>query len=869
MYSGGMLRKTTGKIPGFAPTLMRLAALALLLASGLLRAGELEDAQARFLRGDYSWAAKTAQERIARGRNRYDWRILFIKASLASGEYKQAYEAADAGLSDFTLDLDLRLLFREAALFNAKPEEAVRCMAAVSQSLTRRRASFETPEELVQLGQALLLLGAEPRLILDNCFNRAEKLDPAPRDAFLAGGQLALEKHDFKLAAQKFQAGLAKFPGDADLLCGLAQAFEPSDRKRMLTNIAAALEANPNHAGSRLLLADHLIDAEEYAEAETQLDLALKVNPHLPEALAYKAVLAELRCDTNAVAALRTRALECYTTNPKVDWLIGSKLSQHYRFAEGAAAQRRALEFEPDFLPARRQLAEDLLRLGRDEEGWALAESAHKADGYDVTAYNLATLHEVMGKYQALSNANFVVHMTPREAGLYGERVLALLSRARETLCAKYGVELPQPTTVEMFAEPKDFAVRTFGMPGNPGYLGVCFGPVITANSPASQAPNPANWEDVLWHEFCHVATLTATRNRMPRWLSEGISVYEERQANPAWGEKMNLAYREMILNGGLTPISKLSGAFLSPSNSIRLQFAYYESSLAVEFIAQSYGFDKLKAILGDLREGVEINESIAKQTAPMSDLEKSFASFARAKAEQLAPGVDFEKPPETLDPAGQQDWAANRPKNYYARLRQAQQLMEEKKWSEAGPVLESLAADYHGESRAQNPLWLLAATQRHLSNTNAERAALETLAAQESDYVDLDLRLIELAAGRKDWAGATDYATRLLAINPLISAPYEALARAGVELRKPDQAIDALGKLLLLDPPDPAAIHYQLAGLLHQRGGSEADARRHILEALEEAPRFRDAQKLLLEIAANSPQPEAGVPPSNTKTTP
>ena len=125
-------------------------------------------------------------------------------------------------------------------------------------------------------------------------------------------------------------------------------------------------------------------------------------------------------------------------------------------------------------------------------------------------------------------------------------------------------MELTRPTTVEIFPDQKDFAVRTFGMPGNPGYLGVCFGSVITANSPASQAPNPANWEDVLWHEFCHVVTLNATKNRMPRWLSEGISVYEERQANPAWGERMNLAYREMILDGKLTPLGKLSGAFLA-----------------------------------------------------------------------------------------------------------------------------------------------------------------------------------------------------------------------------------------------------------------------------------------------------------------
>ena len=59
---------------------------------------------------------------------------------------------------------------------------------------------------------------------------------------------------------------------------------------------------------------------------------------------------------------------------------------------------------------------------------------------------------------------------------------------------------------------------------------------MITANSPASQGEHPANWEAVLWHEFCHVVTLSKTHNKMPRWLSEGISVYEEAQEDASWG---------------------------------------------------------------------------------------------------------------------------------------------------------------------------------------------------------------------------------------------------------------------------------------------------------------------------------------------
>src|SRR6185295_247219 len=120
-----------------------------------------------------------------------------------------------------------------------------------------------------------------------------------------------------------------------------------------------------------------------------------------------------------------------YATNPEVDHLIGVKLSQKYRFTEGAAAQRRALELDPDFLPAKRQLAEDLLRLGRNDEGWDLAEAAHHQDAYDVTAYNLSTLHDRMAKFQTLSNADFIVHLAPIEAELYGDRVLTLLDRAK------------------------------------------------------------------------------------------------------------------------------------------------------------------------------------------------------------------------------------------------------------------------------------------------------------------------------------------------------------------------------------------------------------------------------------------------------
>ena len=62
------------------------------------------------------------------------------------------------------------------------------------------------------------------------------------------------------------------------------------------------------------------------------------------------------------------------STNPEVDFLIGRELSQKYRFREGAGYQEQSLRLDPDYLPAKSQLAQDRLRLGQEEQGWELAQ---------------------------------------------------------------------------------------------------------------------------------------------------------------------------------------------------------------------------------------------------------------------------------------------------------------------------------------------------------------------------------------------------------------------------------------------------------------------------------------------------------------
>jgi hypothetical protein len=60
--------------------------------------------------------------------------------------------------------------------------------------------------------------------------------------------------------------------------------------------------------------------------------------------------------------------------------------------------------------------------------------------------------------------------------------------------------------------------------------------------------------------------------------------------------------------------------------------------------------------------------------------------------------------------------------------------------------------------------------------------------------------------------------------------------------------AITAYRALSHLDDTDPAGVHFRLAKLLHEEDEQD-EALRQVLMSLEEAPRFRDAQKLLLDL--------------------
>ena len=303
-------------------------------------AGDLGGAIRLHLRGDYTNCLRACEQALEEGSPSEQWHHWQVRSQLALGRYPEALTNVLTALAEHRASLRLRLLAHEVLTANGDLDRARGLLLDANELGGARWRNYQDAPNRVALGQAALLLGAEPKRVLELCFEPAKQADPELREAPLAIGQLALDKHDFALAAKTFAEALKKFPEDADFHFGLARAYAPSARGQALESLETALRFNPNHVPALVLGADLAIDAEDYAAAEKALERALTVNPWHPEAWAYRAVLRHLENQPDAEAQARGRALRFWPTNPKVGHLIGRKLSQKYRFAEGAALQR-------------------------------------------------------------------------------------------------------------------------------------------------------------------------------------------------------------------------------------------------------------------------------------------------------------------------------------------------------------------------------------------------------------------------------------------------------------------------------------------------------------------------------------------------
>ncbi len=101
-----------------------------------------------------------------------------------------------------------------------------------------------------------------------------------------------------------------------------------------------------------------------------------------------------------------------------------------------------------------------------------------------------------------------------------------------------------------------------------------------------------------------HVISLQMTDHKVPRWFSEGLSVYEERKGFPGWGDDMKLDYLDAIKAKKLLPVAELNNGFIRPKYEQQVLVSYYQASIICDYIEQKFGFPAIKKMLLLYKEG-------------------------------------------------------------------------------------------------------------------------------------------------------------------------------------------------------------------------------------------------------------------------
>jgi len=384
-------------------------------------------------------------------------------------------------------------------------------------------------------------------------------------------------------------------------------ALDPAKTERFLDR---ALLRNPRSVGALVLRAAAVLDDRRYRAAAERLDEALAIDPNDREALCHRAAAAWLQHDQEAYASFRARALAGDPGQPDCDRVLADHLVALYRFADALPFYAAALQAAPDDVPSQHGMAKALIYTGEGRRARELLERSKALEPGLVNPWRnnaLAAQQLLESEYTVVENDRFAVHLHRDDAEVLRAYLLPVALRAAEELGAKYGHRPDRPVVVEVLHTWDDFSVRTIGFRGFRA-LGACFGTFLTLVSPvdADLRQQDFMWEATLWHEYAHVLTLGLSRHRVPRWLTEGFSVYEEKQRDPAWERGMDRELFDAFRNRDIPPIQLLNRLFRGP----RILFGYYQGGLIVELIAREHGFGKAIELLQAFGEDLDTEEA-------------------------------------------------------------------------------------------------------------------------------------------------------------------------------------------------------------------------------------------------------------------
>ena len=724
------------------------------------------------------------------------------------------------------------------------------------------RGARLSSDELTAVGTACRYLGLDdPALFKDalKAFDQAIAADSTNLEPRVRLGNLFLEKYNSADARSSFDAALLINQRDPLALLGAARVRRFDGQPGADSLARQSLAVNPNLTEAHVFVATLRLESENLEDAARSAEQALRIDSGSVAALAVLAATYHLRGDDAAFATVKRRALSSNPRSAEI-YVTLAELSARNRFYKQAVDfAREGVSIDSASARSYALLGINELRTGAPAAARTHLERAFARDPYDVWTKNTLDLLDTFKDYRETRTARFLFIIDRKESPLLSLYFGDLADEAYGKLAERYDYRPATPVRLELYRSHADFSVRTVGLAGL-GALGVAFGNVLAMDSPSARETGQFNWGSTFWHELAHTFTLGVTDHRVPRWLSEGLSVLEERRARPGWGAGPTVGFLSAYKAGRLLPVSRLNEGFMTPAYPEQVIFSYYQASLVCEMIERDGGIGAIRSMLKGYRDGLTTAQVVKRVLGTdQAALDKKFDSYFRERFSRPLAAIRVSAVSDSGDAR-----ATNRvpmldamrdPGNFVAQLSAGRTLLDEGKVDEAATYLERAKALFPEYAGPNNPYALLA--RIHTEKGAPRRAAdeLTRLTGMDENAYEANVELAKLLEQLGDSRGSAAALERAIYINPYdidlhgrLAAMYDALGDNRLLVRE-------RRALVALEPVDMAEAQYQLA-LAYRKSGDRISARRSVLHALELAPNFAKAQELLLELQVGGSKP-------------
>lgn len=481
-----------------------------------------------------------------------------------------------------------------------------------------------------------------PKLMLKVFVQAYDIIDRTYWPAHVAAAEYFMSHGNTPEAGKEIRAALAGNPNDVrcHVLLGLIALeqwnFDATDKQ-----IAAIRGVDPDSIDADLLETRSLLQQRLPNDAEVVARRVLSQQPDNLEAMGLLAGACALQLKEDQVKQILADVEKIDPNNASAYVELADVLSSMRQYPRSETMYRKAIDRAPWLSEARNGLGLLLTQSG-DEDGAKIAlEAAYAMDPFNYRTANYLILLGKMDKMQRVETPHFIIMFDKTNDPMIPEYLPQYMESIHAAVCGAFKHEPAVKTYIEVFPSHDEFSARITGSPWI-GTVGASTGRVIAICAPRrGEGPmmSPYNWAQVLRHEYTHTVTLSATENRIPHWLTEGLAVSEEHV--PLRWEWVPMLYNA-VKQKRLFTMDDLTWAFVRPKRPQDRQQAYAQSFWICEYIRQKWNEDAILKMMELSRQG-KSETVLFQQVLGMTPSQFSTDFFAWAEKQVASWGYDAE----------------------------------------------------------------------------------------------------------------------------------------------------------------------------------------------------------------------------------